>query len=518
MAITQKEIDKLQELYDAAMRLYKLGEYNASLMYVGQYSEAYLLFILYDEGIIELKSLSSNKHIEIVDGIIKKWYVDLYSEFSNIVKPILRKFLNFRNKVIHFDNNNAIQTFTYSELSEIEFTLAWLNNYRTSKKTKLIDKENLLEETFVESKFDYCLKSIFINSFQSIKTLLISDIPSDCQFIVFSGENGYGKTSILQAIAIGLFGFYDEQADRMLTKEKDSTIIKAEIMGKNGDYIYNEYLGIKNPLSDITQLADFIAYGASRLQLQSPESMEEGMAKRSPVYNLFNTDGVLLDIGSWLRKNRNSFDVIKGIFEKLLPNIRNIGIAKTNESRSKNNFLVFSDGESLIPTSKLSAGHKSIFAMVGDMIIRLSENQPHKLPQELTGIVLIDELEAHLHPKWQREFPRLLSEIFPKVQFIVTTHSAITFLGMPANSAFYHVTSDIEKGTQVEKIEIDIENLLPNQLLTSPIFGMENIKHVHNQDTTKVHTEENYAEILKRAEVKKALLEATKDFSFSKHT
>ncbi len=66
-----------------------------------------------------------------------------------------------------------------------------------------------------------------------------------------------------------------------------------------------------------------------------------------------------------------------------------------------------------------NGGFRSIIAMVGDMMIRLFKSQPTITnPSELAGIVIIDELDLHWHPKMQREIPQLLSKIFPKVQFI----------------------------------------------------------------------------------------------------
>ena len=153
--------------------------------------------------------------------------------------------------------------------------------------------------------------------------------------------------------------------------------------------------------------------------------------------------------------------------------------------------------------------------MVGDMLMRLFEAQPEVVnPNDLKGIVLIDEIEAHLHPIWQKEFPKILSSAFPKVQFIVTTHSVITFLGMPKNSVFYNVTRDKDTGTQVNRIDIDIENLLPNQILTSPIFGMQNILTSQNQTPDAVRTEDTFQQVIQRDDVRKQIKKLSENFKF----
>ncbi|MNC09803.1 recombination protein F [compost metagenome] len=76
--------------------------------------------------------------------------------------------------------------------------------------------------------------------------------------------------------------------------------------------------------------------------------------------------------------------------------------------------------------SQLSQGEKSMMALVGDIARRLAMmNQSLDNPLEGDGIVLIDEVDLHLHPKWQRSLVRQLSETFPNCQFVLTTHSPL---------------------------------------------------------------------------------------------
>lgn len=76
--------------------------------------------------------------------------------------------------------------------------------------------------------------------------------------------------------------------------------------------------------------------------------------------------------------------------------------------------------------SQLSQGEKSMMALVGDIARRLAMmNQSLANPLQGDGIVLIDEVDLHLHPKWQRNLVRQLSETFPNCQFVLTTHSPL---------------------------------------------------------------------------------------------
>ena len=86
---------------------------------------------------------------------------------------------------------------------------------------------------------------------------------------------------------------------------------------------------------------------------------------------------------------------------------------------------IFEDGRS-IPFKQLSDGQRTIFAMIGDLVRRavlLNPQLGEKVLEETPGVVLIDELDLHLHPKWQRRIIEDLRRTFPKIQFICTTHS-----------------------------------------------------------------------------------------------
>lgn len=87
--------------------------------------------------------------------------------------------------------------------------------------------------------------------------------------------------------------------------------------------------------------------------------------------------------------------------------------------------MVVTKEEHEINVSQMSDGEKCLLAMVGDLARRLAVANP-KLPEPLrgAGVVLIDELELHLHPVWQRAVVPALEQTFPNCQFLVSTHSA----------------------------------------------------------------------------------------------
>ncbi len=99
------------------------------------------------------------------------------------------------------------------------------------------------------------------------------------------------------------------------------------------------------------------------------------------------------------------------------------GFTNLRVRRSPLRMTLNKNGKELI-VDQLSDGEKCLLAMVGDLARRLAIANPSlEQPLEGEGIVLIDEIELHLHPKWQREIIPKLTQTFPHCQFIVTTHS-----------------------------------------------------------------------------------------------
>lgn len=104
---------------------------------------------------------------------------------------------------------------------------------------------------------------------------------------------------------------------------------------------------------------------------------------------------------------------------ELFTDFKNIRI----ERKGTPKMVVEKDGEKL-DVNQLSQGEKSLLALVGDIARRLAILNPSlDNPLQGEGVVLIDEVDLHLHPKWQQNLIDKLTKTFPNVQFILTTHS-----------------------------------------------------------------------------------------------
>lgn len=115
-------------------------------------------------------------------------------------------------------------------------------------------------------------------------------------------------------------------------------------------------------------------------------------------------------------------DAVRYALQCILPDISNIRV------RSKPQAMVATKNGMELEISQFSDGEKCYFAMVGDIACRMARlcvgrSMTTEQILQTRGIVLIDELDLHLHPNWQRQAIKSLPQIFPNIQFIITSHS-----------------------------------------------------------------------------------------------
>jgi predicted ATP-binding protein involved in virulence len=145
------------------------------------------------------------------------------------------------------------------------------------------------------------------------------------------------------------------------------------------------------------------------------------------------------DLQRWLaledyKEYRTKSESIHGklVKEAILQSLPDFEEVKVSPGLGK---LIFKTKNQWIEFSKLSEGQRDVCALVGDIAWKAAQLNPHLGEDALRktrGIVLIDELEQHLHPSWQRLIVHQLQEIYPEIQFICATHSPQVIGEVPA--------------------------------------------------------------------------------------
>jgi energy-coupling factor transporter ATP-binding protein EcfA2 len=179
------------------------------------------------------------------------------------------------------------------------------------------------------------------------------------------------------------------------------------------------------------------AYGANRRMGKT--SLSEALSADSCA-SLFSDSEVLINSEEWLlradyavaRSAPNNtarleerFYLIQDTLRHLLPDVSDIRIALADDGNPRP-VAEFQTPYGWVPLKRLSLGYKTVIAWTVDLAARLIDRYPHsKDPLSEPAVVLVDEIDLHLHPKWQRTIMSFLTQRFPNTQFIVTAHSPL---------------------------------------------------------------------------------------------
>ncbi len=135
-----------------------------------------------------------------------------------------------------------------------------------------------------------------------------------------------------------------------------------------------------------------------------------------------------MELNAFQKKSKiKEYEAFKEIVSAFMTKISNLSHAPEIYYSSQLDEMVYREEEMTMPVSNLSAGYQSLLWMVMNLAYRLALLNPEKavVLKETPGIVLIDEIDMHLHPKWQWNIINALEETFPNIQFILATHSPI---------------------------------------------------------------------------------------------
>ena len=277
--------------------------------------------------------------------------------------------------------------------------------------------------------------------------------------IYFVGENGDGKTVLLQAIALALKG-----------QGKDYTKLAYDYIEEIEEKMELSTIDEKFPLEyrGYKDVANLFAYGINRNKI-SDNKLETKDSGYSGLFDMpsINHTTLLRHTETFLKQDTSIVLEFREKMKELMDEKLEITVVD-----GKINF-----GE-IDNFHMLSEGYKTTLIWLSDLVSRLIENDEKnevKKLEEFKAIVLIDEVDLYLHPKWKYDFMNKLRIIFPNIQFIMTTHSLVTVLGASEDAVFYKVYKE-DGDTKISKQIDDISHYTANILMTSPLFNLDSMK------------------------------------------
>ena len=336
------------------------------------------------------------------------------------------------------------------------------------------------------------IDSLKIENFKKFSKLSLKLAP---QFTLFVGDNGTGKTSVLDALAIAAAVWLVDppdsilansgrnitpseirlesavKGDRIQFSERKPVLVSATgRIGQHENVSWTRQIGhgrTRTSNADAKLAIKYIQeiferdragedvlcpvlayYGAGRAWLASNQRVPKAKASRparrwAAFYDCFSERIRFAELQDWFKREtiergnrggnwRPGFQAVRRAILRCVPESDDVRFDTDRQQ------IVLSIAGNAQPFDNLSAGQRMMLALVADLAVKAVTQNAFLLPAEqlgldeadlpevlakTPGVVLIDELDVHLHPRWQRRVAKDLRETFPSIQFVATTHS-----------------------------------------------------------------------------------------------
>jgi predicted ATP-binding protein involved in virulence len=319
---------------------------------------------------------------------------------------------------------------------------------------------------------------------EHVRHLKEIDIPlsrESCKHLILTGKNGSGKTSVIEALAAYLSQFtvgvderqaIDSDLSQILYLRKnlkntvDDNLERKKILHNleiaenhvkkysqgvtasfvDADSVSNEFLDGRFVIVYYKAEREYIAKNEEHIEkidLKDKYSMQDRPGKDFVKYllDLKATGAMAKAEGNPQRAEQ--IDTWFSNFDDILKQIFNVSDIHLDFNYETYQFHIIEKGKEPFSFDTLSSGYAAIFDIVADLMMRMEKKA--RKQYDVDGIVLIDEIETHLHLELQKKILPILTKLFPNIQFIVTTHSPFV-LNSIANTVIY----DLENHTLVQ--------------------------------------------------------------------
>ncbi|PTV52133.1 AAA family ATPase [Acinetobacter seifertii] len=378
---------------------------------------------------------------------------------NNKVGALFKELLIDRLNKISLDAKVDEENY-YSLVEELElykcfccdskFFKNWLEGYTFSKNNENVNFPHI--------------EKIKIKNFYSIEDEIELDFENSKE-VYFVGENGDGKSLILMAMYLAfnkeyVFKHTDQEKTgkiRDIDKDNPNLILYGKDTNGNSGYLNNLF-----------------TYGTHRGRFSAENYEQYGFM------SLFDSNETLISPEQWIKDQALlnmsnvgvSIDLVKQTLFELLD--------KTVKIELKGTELFFEEkNKKELKFDQLSEGFKSITIFVIDLLFRL-----HRISGDnsdifqTSAIVVVDEIDLHLHPKWKKTIVSKLRSIFKNVQFIFTTHSPTIIQGASDDAVIFRVFRKEDGITCItdKYYRKDLNHMMLNTLVTSSLFSLESAR------------------------------------------
>jgi len=330
------------------------------------------------------------------------------------------------------------------------------------------------------------------------------------------GDNGSGKTTVLRALAAAAFGptAKDLLRDSSLVRfgkpiggifavlvlhEQDRAagkVLRSDLgLHRKGErldvgvYDPSSKDPLWKPVYESENDAFFVVgYGATR-RVEHLDRYDLGARAHSRamrdlrVWSLFEDAFSLIPLASWLPRLRSEnpgrYKQVVHLLDRLLAP----GHYRFSGKQDKRGDYLFSRGDMPVPFQDLSDGYRAFVGWVGDLLFHICYGCPSgKKLVESSGLVLVDEIDLHLHPKWQMQVIRTVARALPRMQFVFTSHSPLVAGSLEWMNIIKLTVGTKTNRTIAKRLREGIHGLDADQILLTEFFGLKSTRAA-----TKMH-------------------------------
>lgn len=350
---------------------------------------------------------------------------------------------------------------------------------------------------------EHYITEIRIEKLRHLSDVVISLNQDNRQHLLITGKNGSGKTTLLLAIQEYLNALNDGSLD-ILMGMKDYAGINVSF-SKSSDlgllYRKGNFITASFPANRKTQIAR--AKGVEDVRLSDFYGITSAPGKVLVKYMVHLKTQQAYARNEGDLENANRIQSWFDRFENALKVLLDEETITLEYDYKEYNFKIHEKGKEPFGFDELSDGYSSVIHIVSDLILRMDKNWllgNDLSSYDIEGIVLIDELETHLHIELQKKILPFLTKFFPRIQFIVTTHSPY-ILNSISNVKAY----DLEKCIELENLSVFSADQLAESYFEADEYADELKEKLARYEYLVKKDNANEEERAERAELRSAL-------------
>lgn len=349
--------------------------------------------------------------------------------------------------------------------------------YAVQHSLAAIDKEKLYADDWSD------ISEFTIRNFKAINTLAASfpevsssSYHSGAPCLMLLGENSTGKSSILSAIALALIGTrharqYKNYLPALVSSLNDGRFdqldgrpIAIELASNTNTKAATLYYDPRSRVIEGTRDPACLVLGYGPRRFFDPRKQPRKGNVFSQIQTLFDPGATIPYPSDWLRRQTGSkFNNIAAALRIVL------SLDDKDEIIVKPDHLAVRANGRVTAIDALSEGYRSVFAMTVDMMRSFLEHWDDL--ERASGVVLIDEIETHLHPRWKMRVMTSLRKVLPRVQFIASTHDPLCLRGMDDDEVMLLRRNEHNEIEVVQDLP-SVRGMTAEQLLLSDYFGL----------------------------------------------